>query len=189
MHTAQEVCRERGAPLIVDEIQSGMGRTGRLFAFQHYEGIRPDMITMAKGIAGGIPMGAVLPGERVASLNRGIHGTTFGGNPVAAAAALAVFEVLEAERLPQRAAEIGAYFLQRLRAPESPLIREVRGLGLMIGVEPRQKVAPYILRLMEHGVPAMPAGLTVIRFLPPLVITHEQVDQVVTALEAVLAGA
>ena len=186
LRTAQEVCRERGALLIVDEIQSGMGRTGRLFAFQHYEGIRPDMVTMAKGIAGGIPMGAVLLGERVAPLKPGIHGTTFGGNPVAAAAALAAFEVLETERLPQRAAEVGAYFLERLRALESPLIREVRGLGLMIGVELKQKVAPVIVRLMERGVLALPAGLPVIRFLPPLVMEKDQIDEAVDVFDEIL---
>lgn len=186
LQRAQALCRERGALLIIDEIQSGMGRTGKLFAFQHYD-LQPDLVTMAKGIAGGIPMGAVLLGERVAPLQPGIHGTTFGGNPVAAAAALAALEVLVEENLPQRAAEVGAYFLARLRALQSPLIREVRGLGLMLGVELKQKVTPYIMRLMEHGVLALPAGLTVLRFLPPLVITREQVDQVVAALEAVLA--
>ena len=186
LQRAQALCRERGALLIIDEIQSGMGRTGKLFAFQHYD-LQPDLVTMAKGIAGGIPMGAVLLGERVAPLQPGIHGTTFGGNPVAAAAALAALEVLAEENLPQRAAEVGAYFLARLRALQSPLIRGVRGLGLMLGVELKQKVTPYIMRLMEHGVLALPAGLTVLRFLPPLVITREQVDQVVAALEAVLA--
>ncbi len=188
LQRAQAICRERGALLIVDEIQSGMGRTGKLFAFQHYD-VQPDMVTLAKGIAGGIPMGAVLLGERVAPLKPGLHGTTFGGNPVAAAASLAALDVLAEENLPQRAAEVGAYFLERLRTIQSPLIREVRGLGLMIGVELKQKVAPYILRLMEHGVLALPAGLTVIRFLPPLVITREQVEQVVTALENVLSEA
>ena len=185
LQTAQEVCRERGALLIVDEIQSGMGRTGKMFAFQHY-GVQPDLVTLAKGIAGGVPMGAVLIGERVAPLKPGIHGTTFGGNPLAAAASLATLEVLEEENLPQRAAETGTYFLERLQAIKSPLIRDVRGLGLMIGVELKQKVAPVIQGLMAHGVLALPAGLTVVRFLPPLVITREQVDEVVAAFEAVL---
>ncbi len=186
LQTAQEVCRERGALLIVDEIQSGMGRTGKMFAFQHYS-VQPDLVTLAKGIAGGVPMGAVLIGERVAPLKPGIHGTTFGGNPLAAAASLATLEVLEAENLPQRAAETGAYFLERLRSIQSPLIRDVRGMGLMIGVELKQKVAPIIQGLMAHGVLALPAGLTVVRFLPPLVITREQVDEVVAAFEAVVS--
>ena len=186
LETAQALCRERGALLIVDEIQSGMGRTGKMFAFQHY-GIQPDMVTMAKGIAGGVPMGAVMLGERVAPLKPGIHGTTFGGNPLAAAAALATLDVLETENLPQRAAETGAYFLERLRSIESPLIRDVRGMGLMIGVELKRKVAPYIQALMAHHVLALPAGMTVIRFLPPLVISREDVDTVVEALQAVLS--
>ncbi len=182
---AQALCRERGALLIVDEIQSGMGRTGKMFAFQHF-GLAPDMVTMAKGIAGGVPMGAVLLGERVAPLKPGIHGTTFGGNPLAAAAALAALTVLEEEDLPRRAATLGAYFVQQLRAIQSPLIREVRGMGLMVGVELKQKVAPVIQALMAEGVLALPAGLTVVRFLPPLVITREQIDQVVAALTRVL---
>ncbi len=185
LQAAEAVCRERGALLIIDEIQSGMGRTGKMFAFQHTE-VQPDLVTMAKGIAGGVPMGAVLIGERVAPLKPGIHGTTFGGNPLAAAASLATLEVLAEERLPERAAEMGAYFLERLRAIESPLIREVRGQGLMIGVELKRKVAPVIQALMAHGVLALPAGMTVVRFLPPLVITQTQIDAVVTAFEAAL---
>ena len=185
LQTAQEVCRERGALLIIDEIQSGMGRTGKMFAFQH-SGVQPDLVTLAKGIAGGVPMGAVLIGERVAPLKPGIHGTTFGGNPLAAAASLATLDVLEGENLPQRAAETGAYFLERLRRIQNPLIREVRGAGLMIGVELKQKVAPVIQGLMAHGVLALPAGLTVVRFLPPLVITTAQIDTVVAAFKATL---
>ncbi len=186
LQRAQEVCRQRGALLIVDEIQSGMGRTGRWFAFQHYA-VQPDLITLAKGLAGGVPMGAVLLGERVAPLKPGLHGTTFGGNPLAAAASLAALEVLEEEDLPRRAAEVGAYFLNRLRSLASPLLREVRGMGLMIGVELKQKVAPVLQGLLERGVLALPAGMTVIRFLPPLVISRAQVDQVVEALAGALA--
>ena len=185
LQTAQEVCRERGALLIIDEIQSGMGRTGKMFAFQH-SGVQPDLVTLAKGIAGGVPMGAVLIGERVAPLKPGIHGTTFGGNPLAAAASLATLDVLEGENLPQRVAETGAYFLERLRRIQNPLIREVRGAGLMIGVELKQKVAPVIQGLMARGVLALPAGMTVVRFLPPLVITTAQIDTVVAAFKAAL---
>ncbi len=185
LQTAQEVCRERGALLIIDEIQSGMGRTGKMFAFQH-SGVQPDLVTLAKGIAGGVPMGAVLIGERVAPLKPGIHGTTFGGNPLAAAASLATLDVLEGENLPQRVAETGAYFLERLRRIQNPLIREVRGAGLMIGVELKQKVAPVIQGLMARGVLALPAGMTVVRFLPPLVITTAQIDTVVAAFKATL---
>ncbi len=182
---AQELCRERGALLIIDEVQTGYGRTGRMFAFQHH-GLTPDLVTTAKAISGGVPMGAVLIGERVRALHPGLHGSTFGGNPLACAAALATLDVLEQERLPQRAAEMGAYLMARLRQIESPLIREVRGLGLMVGIELRQKVAPYLQELMARGVLALNAGMTVIRLLPPLVITQEQVDAVVERLAEVL---
>lgn len=185
LQRAQEICRERGALLILDEIQTGLGRTGRLFAYQHYD-LQPDLVCLAKSLAGGLPMGAVLIGERVGLLPVGAHGSTFGGNPVMCAAALAALEVLEEEQLAEKAARLGAYALERLRQIRSPLIREVRGLGLMIGIEIREKVAPYLAKLAERGVLALPAGLTVIRLLPPLVITQEQLDRVITALEEVL---
>lgn len=185
LQRAQEICRERGALLIFDEIQTGLGRTGRLFAYQHYN-LQPDLVCLAKSLAGGLPMGAVLIGARVGSLPVGAHGSTFGGNPVMCAAALATLDVLEEERLAEKAAALGAYALERLRQIRSPLIREVRGLGLMIGVEIKQKVAPYLNALAERGVLALPAGMTVIRLLPPLVITQEQIDRVISALEEVL---
>ncbi len=182
---AQKLCRERGALLIMDEIQTGFGRTGKMFALDHY-GLSPDILCVAKSIAGGFPMGATLLGERVAELAKGIHGSTFGGNPLAAAASLAALNALVDEKLPERAAELGAYFLAELRKIESPLIREVRGLGLMLGIEIKQKVAPYLRALTERGILALPAGMTVIRLLPPLVIEKEQVDEVVEALKEVL---
>jgi acetylornithine/LysW-gamma-L-lysine aminotransferase len=182
---AQTLCLERGALLIIDEVQTGFGRTGKMFASEHYT-LEPDLICLAKSIAGGVPMGAVLIGERVGELSPGVHGSTFGGNPLAAAAALAALEVLEDETLPQRAAEMGAYLLEKLQEINSPLIREVRGLGLMVGIEIKQKVAPYLQVLTERGVLAQPAGLSVIRLLPPLVINKEQIDRVVEALTEVL---
>jgi len=183
---AQEICRQRGAVLIIDEVQTGFGRTGRMFALEHHQ-MRPDMVCLAKSIAGGLPMGAVLIGERIGELPTGVHGSTFGGNPLVCAASLAALEVLEAERLPERASELGEYLLKRLRGIDSDLIREVRGLGLMIGIEIKRKVAPYLQELMDNGVLALPAGLSVIRLLPPLVITREQLDQVVDTLEEVIA--
>ncbi len=183
---AQELCRKHGALLILDEIQTGFGRTGKMFALEHFD-VQPDILCVAKSLAGGVPMGATLLGERVAELTPGIHGSTFGGNPLAAAAALAALTALEEEQLPQRAAELGAYTLTELRNIESPLIREVRGLGLMIGIEIKQKVAPYLKALTESGILALPAGLTVIRLLPPLVIRKEQLDQVLAALKDVLS--
>ncbi len=182
---AQAICRARGALLILDEIQTGLGRTGRLFAYQHYD-LQPDLVCLAKSLAGGLPMGAALIGERVGLLPVGAHGSTFGGNPVVCAAALATLEVLEKEQLVEKAATLGAYALERLRQIRSPLIREVRGLGLMIGVEIREKVAPYLAKLAARGILALPSGLTVLRLLPPLVITQEQLDRVIAALEEVL---
>ncbi len=187
IHGLQRLARERGALLIVDEIQAGMGRTGRWFAFQHF-GLEPDMVTLAKGLGGGVPIGAVLIGERVKPLRPGLHGSTFGGNPIAAAAALAVLDILEDEGLIANAAEVGAYLMQRLRAIESPLLREVRGLGLMIGVELRRKVAPYLKRLAEEEhILALPAGMNVLRLLPPLSLTRAEADRIATAVARVLS--
>ncbi len=185
---AQQLCRQHGALLIIDEVQTGFGRTGKFFALEHY-GLQPDLLCVAKSIAGGFPMGAVVLGERVISLPPGIHGSTFGGNPLAAAAALAALDVLKKEELSQKAAELGQTLMAALQKIESPLIREVRGLGLMIGIEIKQKVTPYLKALTERGVLALPAGLTVIRLLPPLVISREQIDSVITALTEVLTQA
>ncbi len=187
LHGLQRLARERGALLIVDEIQTGMGRTGRLFAFQHF-GVEPDLVTVAKGLGGGVPIGAVLMGPRVAPLRPGVHGSTFGGNPLAAAAALAVLDVLEKEALPARAAEVGAYLQQGLARVSGPKVRQVRGLGLMIGVEMRQKAAPYLQALAERGILALPAGLNVVRFLPPLTLSQAEADRIIAAWQAV-AGA
>ncbi len=185
LRRAQELCRERGALFIVDEVQTGMGRTGRMLACDHH-GLQPDLLCLGKGIAGGLPMGAVLIGPRVGKLPPSVHGSTFGGNPLACAAALATLRVIREESLPERAAELGASFLSRLRGISSPLIREVRGLGLMVGVELRRRVRPYLAALMERGVLALRAGPTVLRFLPPLVISPDDLEQVARAVEEVL---
>lgn len=182
---AEQLCRERGALLIVDEVQTGFGRTGKMFAYQHHP-IRPDLVCLAKSIAGGFPMGAVLIGEAVGELPPQVHGSTFGGNPLACAAALASIDYMLAHHLPQRAQELGAWFLQALSQIQSPLIREVRGLGLMAGVELKQKVTPYLQALMQEGVLALPAGLTVMRFLPPLVIERADLEIVIEVLQRVL---
>ncbi len=181
LQAARQICSERGALLVIDEVQSGFGRTGKMFAYQHY-GITPDMLCVAKSLAGGIPMGAVLLGPAVKNLGAGLHGSTFGGNPLSCAAAVAALTAMEEENLPQQAAEKGAYLMEKLRAIQSPNLREVRGLGLMIGVELKQKVAPYLKALQEKRIIALNAGLTVIRLLPPLVITYEQLDRVAQAL-------
>ncbi|HEY9077724.1 MAG TPA: acetylornithine/succinylornithine family transaminase [Anaerolineaceae bacterium] len=185
LKSAQEICKARGALLILDEIQTGIGRTGKLFAYQHY-GLEPDLLCLAKSIAGGLPMGATLLHQRFGELPPQVHGSTFGGNPLASAAALAGLTYLEQNHLPERAAELGSWFKGKLERIESPLIREVRGLGLMIGIELKQKVTPYLQALMTKGVLAIPAGLTVLRFLPPLVIEKEDLAKVAEAVEDVL---
>lgn len=187
IQSARRICNERGALLIVDEIQSAFGRTGRMFAVQHY-GVTPDMLTCAKSLAGGVPMGAVLIGERVQNLTPGVHGSTFGGNPLSCAAALAALTVMEEEDLPSQAEAKGKYLLEKLNGIQSPTIREIRGLGLMVGIELKQKAAPYIRALQEKQIIALNAGMTVIRLLPPLVITYEQLDHLVRVLAEVLSS-
>ena len=187
LQAARRICSERGALLILDEVQSGFGRTGKWFAFQH-SGITPDLLCVAKALAGGLPMGAVLIGPAVQNFAPGLHGSTFGGNPLVCAAALASLGVMESEDLPAQAARKGAWLVEQIRALRSPVVREVRGLGLMVGIELRQKAAPYLKALQERQVLALNAGMTVIRLLPPLVITDEQLERLAVALGAVLAG-
>jgi acetylornithine/LysW-gamma-L-lysine aminotransferase len=184
---AQEICRQKGALLILDEIQTGWGRTGKMFAHQHY-GLEPDLLCVAKSMAGGLPMGATLIATHLGALPGQVHGSTFGGNPLACAASLAAIGYLEDNHLPERAAELGAWFQGMLSRIESPLIREVRGLGLMVGIELKQKVTPYLQNLMGKGVMALPAGLTVMRFLPPLVISKSDLQIVVEKVSEVLQG-
>ena len=186
MESVRELCTERGALLIMDEVQTGFGRTGRMFAYQHY-GITPDLLCVAKSLAGGIPMGAVLIGPAVKNFAPGLHGSTFGGNPLSCAAAVAALDVMVEENLPRQAEVKGAYMMDKIRSLNAPIVREVRGLGLMVGIELKQKVAPYLRALQERHIIALNAGLTTIRLLPPLVITYEQIDEVVGALAEVLA--
>ncbi len=185
IQAAWRICDERGALLIVDEIQTGFGRTGKMFAVQHY-GVTPDLLTCAKSLAGGVPMGAVLIGHNIKNLVPGVHGSTFGGNPLSCAAANAALDVILGEDLPGQAAAKGAYLMEKLKKIESSNIREVRGMGLMVGIEMKQKVTPYIKILQEKKIIALNAGLTVIRLLPPLVITYEQIDHLVEVMTEVL---
>jgi acetylornithine/LysW-gamma-L-lysine aminotransferase len=181
----RQLCDERGALLIVDEVQTGFGRTGKMFAFQHY-GFQPDILCLAKGMAGGVPMGAVMLGPKVTGLQSGVHGSTFGGNPLACAAALATMATLVGEDLPAQAAEKGSYFRERLGQLGLPAIREIRGMGLMIGIELRTRAQPYMEALIEKGVLALPAGPTVVRLLPPLTIGYPDLDVVLGAIADVL---
>ena len=171
LKAARALCDERGVLLILDEIQTGFGRTGRMFACQAH-GIAPDIMTVAKGIAGGLPMGATLVGDRIASA-AGRHGSTFGGNPLACAAAVASIDYITNHDLPGRADRLGVMFAERFRCRMPPVVRECRQIGLMIGIELRTKSRPYLEALMGAGVLALPAGPTVIRLLPPLVIGEE----------------
>ncbi|MBA3469979.1 MAG: acetylornithine/succinylornithine family transaminase [Herpetosiphonaceae bacterium] len=181
---AQRLCRERGILLILDEVQTGFGRTGKMFACEHFA-LEPDLLCLAKALGGGLPMGAVGIGRRIGELSVGSHGSTFGGNPLACAAARTSLQVLQDEHLAEQAAEKGAWLLARLRAIRSPRIREVRGLGLMIGIELKEKVAPYLQTLQnEHGIIALNAGTTVLRLLPPLVIGWDELERLALALEA-----
>lgn len=178
----RELCDRHGALLIVDEVQTGMGRTGTLFASDQL-GIQPDIIALGKALAGGVPMGATGITQNVAdALKPGLHGSTFGGNPLACAAALATFAIIEDEKLVENAREMGAYFQERLSEINSPLIREVRGIGLLIGVDMRVRVTPILQALMERGFMVLNAGGTVLRFLPPLTITQSEIDAVIETL-------
>jgi acetylornithine/LysW-gamma-L-lysine aminotransferase len=189
LRAAQELCRERGALLIVDEIQTGFGRTGAWFACEH-AGLEPDMIALAKGIGAGFPMGALAYTARVReSLFVGAHGSTFGGNPLACAAGLAALATYKAEDIPARARRMGGLLMARLRAELAgrAVVREIRGLGLLVGIELREKVAPYLKALMvEHGVIALPAGPQVLRLLPPLIVDEEEIELAARAVGEVL---
>ena len=184
LQAAREVCDKTGALLVFDEIQTGFCRTGRMFACEHH-GVVPDMLCLAKAIAGGVPLGAVVANDRV-QLPPGKHGTTFGGNPLVCAAALAAIGVMEREGLAERAEALGTRFRASFEPRMPERVRAVRQVGLMIGIELRERCRPYINALAEAGVMTLPAGTTVIRLLPPLVIKEEQVDEVVEVLVRVL---
>lgn len=187
LREAARVCREQNVLFILDEIQSGLGRTGRMFAFEH-EGIRPDAAVIGKALSGGFyPVSAVLASREVLGvLQPGDHGSTFGGNPLACAVARAALRVLVEERLPEQSAELGAYALARLRDLKSPLVREVRGRGLWIGIELFEAARPYCERLMEMGVLCKETHSSVIRLAPPLNISRDDLDFGLECIERVL---
>jgi acetylornithine/LysW-gamma-L-lysine aminotransferase len=184
LRAARAVTEDAGAALVLDEIQTGMGRTGETWACQG-RGVTPDVLTTAKGVASGLPMGAALCADWVAE-GAGSHGSTFGGTPVVAAAAAATLEVLHEESLPAHAAEVGAYLREQLAAADLP-VRDVRGEGLLVGVEVKRGANRVLKELaLDHQVLALPAGRTVVRLLPPLTFEREHADTVVDAMEAVL---
>jgi len=182
----RKLCDERGILLIIDEVQTGFCRTGKMFACNHFD-LEPDIMCLAKAIAGGLPMGAVLCSDKV-QIPFGKHGSTFGGNPLACAAAIAAIDYMLENRLDEQAKDKGDYFVGKLKEHKFANVREVRNLGLMIGIELKEKSTPYISKLIEKGVLAMPAGATVLRLLPPLTISKEELDFVVEKLVEVLVA-
>ena len=185
-----ELCKEHGILLIADEIQTGMGRTGKLFAFEHY-GIEPDIFTLAKGLGSGFPVGAMLAKAELAeAFGAGSHGSTFGGTPIATAAVKATVETIVGEKLPQRAAEMGGYLMEQLRTKlaGNPFVQEVRGQGLLVGIACAGPVGDLVKEAQGQGLLVITAGPDVIRLLPNLLVTREELDQAIGILNGVLAG-
>lgn len=187
LRRAADICREHNVLFVADEIQTGLGRTGALLACDH-EGVKPDIVTLGKALSGGFyPVSAVLSGSSVLGLFQpGDHGSTFGGNPLAAAVGRASLDVIVDEDLPGRSAELGAYFKGRLERIECDEIKEIRGKGLFIGVEMHTEARPYCEALRERGILCKETHNTVIRFAPPLIITKEEIDWALEHIEEVL---
>ena len=184
----RKICDEKGILLILDEVQTGFGRTGKMFACEH-AGIVPDVLCIAKPVAGGLPIGVTLAKENImASFKGGEHTTTFSGSPLVCAAGCAAIDLIIKDQLVEKAAANGRYFKEKLEDLQHKhrSIKEVRGLGLMLGIELKFEVLNVITKAMEKGILVLNAGRTVIRFLPPLVITKEQIDKAVAVIDAVL---
>lgn len=183
----QRICRKHGILLIDDEIQTGLGRTGKLFACD-YEKVRPDIVIIGKALSGGYyPVSAILCDNRIMNvLHPGDHGSTFGGNPLASAISIAALEVIVRERLPRRAYKLGTWFMNELRKIDSPIIKEVRGKGLLIGVELKKKARKYCERLMNLGILAKETHEMVVRFAPPLVIKKKELQWALARIKKVL---
>ena len=191
LQAVRKLCDEHGILLMLDEVQTGIGRCGTMFAFEQ-AGIRPDILTLAKGLGGGVPIGAMLATDAVAaSFGPGTHGSTFGGNPLSCTAALTVLEVLEEESLLENVNTRGEQLMQGLKALQSrfPAIREVRGQGLLIGAELSVESAPFIADARERGLLVLSAGPNVLRLLPPLNVTEGEVDEALVTLITVMENA
>jgi len=190
LKSVREICNEREILLILDEVQTGIGRTGKMFAYEHY-GIGPDIITLAKGLGSGFPIGAIVAKDRVAqAFKHSDHASTFGGGPLATAAATMTLKILREEKLVEKAFEVGAYFKSTLEewAQKNSTIKEVRGMGLMLGLELTREVAKdIVLNCLKKGLVINGIGQTILRFLPPLSVTEQEVDQAVAILEEVLS--
>jgi acetylornithine aminotransferase/acetylornithine/N-succinyldiaminopimelate aminotransferase len=190
---AHRLAQKHNALLIADEIQSGLGRTGRWFSYQHY-GIQPDLVTVAKPIAGGLPLGALLVSEKVSQcIHPGMHGTTFGGGPLACAVALQLLNIVEKQKLLRHVQSTGDYLLAQLKdlQQQHSGIQEVRGMGLMVGMEMKSAdlAKSVVKQMLERGVILNRTDETVVRFLPPFLITKKHVDAAVRQLEQVLGKA
>ncbi len=184
----RELCDEKDLLLIIDEVQTGFGRTGKLFAFQHY-GIEPDILCLAKGVAGGIPIGITVSSDEIYSkLSQGDHFSTFGGNPLACAAALSVIDIVINEKLPEKSRQLGDYLLDELKEnlSESKLIRDIRGKGLFVAIETRIRIKKFILEAIKRGILLLTSGISTIRMLPPLIIKKESLAIVINKLTDIL---
>ena len=182
------MCDETGTLLIFDEIQTGIGRTGKLFAYEHFA-VEPDIMTLAKALANGLPIGAMLATEAAAAaFGAGSHASTFGGTPVVSAASLEVFKVLEEENIVDRCSKIGAYFKERLLWLKSrhESVVDVRGLGLLLGMKLKTKGEPVVNTCMEKGFLINCIQENILRFIPPLIIAKEQIDALMACLDEVL---
>jgi acetylornithine/succinyldiaminopimelate/putrescine aminotransferase len=187
LQALRDLCDEHDAILIFDEIQCGMGRTGKLWAHEH-SGVTPDIMTLAKPLAGGLPIGAILMTEAVASaMHPGEHGTTFAGGPVVTAVAKMVLERISQPEFLTHVEEVGDYLMERLSEINSPLITDVRGKGLMVGMEMTIDATKVVEAGFEKGLITVNAGPNVIRFVPPLIVETQHVDQLVEQLSAILA--
>ncbi|MCR5690618.1 MAG: aspartate aminotransferase family protein [Eubacterium sp.] len=185
----RQLCDQHDIVMIMDEIQCGMGRTGKMFSYMHH-GFTPDIVTLAKGIGNGLVVGAIAAREEVGkALVPGDHGTTFGGNPLAAAGVDATLEIFAKKNIPDHAAKMGLYMDQKLQevVEEFDVVKETRGLGLMRGLELNEPAGPYIAKALDKGLILMGAGANVIRFVPPLVIEKEDVDEMIKILKTVFA--
>ncbi len=180
----RQLCDEKNILLIIDEIQTGFCRTGKMFAIESL-GIEADIMTLAKSIAGGFPMGAILCSDKI-QVEKSKHGSTFGGNPLACAAGIASIDFMIENKLWEQAEEKGKYFKEKLEKLNLSKIREIRIVGLMIGIELKDKSQPVIVELLNKGIISLPAGTTVLRMLPPLVISYEDLNTVVEKLAQVL---
>jgi acetylornithine/N-succinyldiaminopimelate aminotransferase len=185
LREVREICDVTKTLLILDEVQTGFGRTGKWFAREH-SGIEPDIMTIAKAMGGGFPMGAMLAREDVAaSFGRGDHASTFGGNALSCAAALANIEVIKKEKLVERSGELGVYLMKKLKALDKDYVKEIRGKGLMVGMELSIKCEDIVSRARERGVLLNCTSDSVLRFVPPLIITREQLDAVVGVIDEI----